>query len=429
MGDNAVLTRSEPEALSASLQRRVRDFIAFYEQHAYLAYNLALRITCDAETASVAVQRAFLSQLDESPSGLLAGTVQAAVAEASPRPDTRAAGDAEARRLMDSAAELAPAERAALGLADLAQVGPDEVGKALGLPSDQAAKLLQRAREGFGAGLGLSAAEAQEEAEHWMWAAPPNDIWEELYPRFHTALETQLRRGHAEQTLVLRGEGVAAPAESGRHATRGPRKRGRRLRLGISRPGRRAWLGIALALLVLGGLGAQQILGSDSGSDLASYESEVASPPGVPAADEPGTSEDGVKPHKPLTAALLDKLRLRELRQLRAYSKRQADSSLPARQRRAAARRIASIERAARARLRAQRKREDALREREARERARRNAPAPPPAVTPRRTAPSPRTEQPDRQSSSPAGPPANQEEADQTCLLNQDTGQYICPQ
>src|SRR5205807_2229957 len=94
------------------------------------------------------------------------------------------------------------------------------IGAALGLGGDRAAKLLHRAREGFGARLGLPRPEADAASRDWMWAAPPVAIWEELYPRFHRTAERQARRGGAESTLILGGdlasEEVGAPAPSRR---------------------------------------------------------------------------------------------------------------------------------------------------------------------------------------------------------------------
>jgi hypothetical protein len=433
VSDQALLTRPGQEGISAQLQERIRAFTAFYEQHAYLAYNLALRITCESRAAGRAVEHAFLKQLDEHPAGLVAGTVEAALRQVPARPDPSGAGDPEAQALLSAMSGLAPTERAAIALADLASAGPEGIGDALGLPRDQAAKLLHRGREALGAALGLPRPQADESARDWMWAAPPAQIWEELYQRFHVTVERQLRRGSAEHTLVLKADAGTVPAEAGRRA-------GRRLRRAVRVSGRPRWarrlrwnvaLPLAAILLAAGAVAATQLPGFGQGADPAGTEQYPAAPvPGDPASTQSATGDPAVKPHKPLTAALLDKLRLRELRQLREYSKRQADSSLPARQRRSAARRIAAIERAAQQRLRAQRKREAALADREARQRARDQASAPPPppsAERPRSQRPT-RPETPERDGSTPAGPPRNREEADKTCLLNEESGQYICP-
>jgi hypothetical protein len=136
-----------------------------------------------------------------------------------------------------------------------------------------------------------------------------------------------------------------------------------------------------------------------------------------------------VQPHKPLTAAELDKLRLQELSKLNEYTKRQANRRLPVPQRVAAAKGIADLQRAADQRLKAELKREQALRDQLARERAKSKAPPPPPPPSSRTTTPAPRTQSPKHQSSTPTAAPKRKPDASQTCLFNQDTGQYVCPQ
>ncbi|MDX6651016.1 MAG: hypothetical protein QOJ97_2967 [Solirubrobacteraceae bacterium] len=435
MSDQAVLTAPAQEGISAPLQERVRAFTAFYEQHAYLAYNLALRITCSPEAAGSAVQRGFLRQVEDRPAGLVAATAEAALQEAPAAPDVSAAGDPDAQTLLAAISKLAPAERAALALADLAHAGPDGIGEALGVPREQAANLLERSREAFATALGLSRTQGDEAARDWMWAAPPGEIWEELYPRFHRTVERRLRRGSVdEHTLILKPESAAAPASAGRAAKRRLKRRSRK-------PSRRRWsrrprwsivLPAALLLLAGGAGAATQLTGAGATGNSPAVSDQAAGSPGStdPVPTGPATGSDGsVTPHKPLTAALLDKLRLRELRQLGIYGRRQADASLPARQRLAASRRIAALERAAQQRLLAQQKRDAALRDRQARQRAQTQAPPPPPSSSaPQRPAsPSPRTQTPQNQSTTPA-PPANRQEADKNCLMDENTGQYICP-
>lgn len=418
----------------AALQERIRAFTAFYEQHAYLAYNLAVRITCAGDPAGNTVQTGFLRQIEDSPRGLVGALVEAALRETPVTPDPAAAGDSEAQTLLSAISQLAPAERAALALSDLVEADADGIGEALGLPSEQAANLLERGREGFATALGVSRADADEASRNWMWAAPPGEVWEELYPRFHRTVEGQLRNGASEHTLVLKREAATAPDTASRGAKR-------RLKRASVKPRRRWSRGLrwrivvpAFALLAAVAVAAAtQLGGSEATSDSPAAFDQAGGPSGPvdPEPSAPATGGDGaVAPHKPLTAALLDKLRLRELRQLRAYGRRQADKSLPARERRAATRRITAIERAARARLRAQQRRDAALRDREARQRARTQAPPPPPASSqPRPTTRTPRTQPPQNQRTTPTGPPRNRQEADQTCLMDQETGQYICPQ
>jgi hypothetical protein len=332
---------------------------------------------------------------------------------------------------MTAIAELAPPERAAIALADLARAGPDGVGVALGLDGDRAAKLLHRAREGFAARLGVPRPQADEAARSWLWAAPPEEIWQALYPQFHRAVERALRRGPLDHTLVL------GPADG---PAKSPAPPGRRRRGGgrVRRPrwGRRPrWTLIlsTIGVLSLGGIAGVRVMGANSHTSRDGSGSEVktlASPPGSApdALATPPTGASSVKTHKPLTPAELDKLRLRELNQLNDYTRSQADRRLSTAKRQAAARGIDSLQRAADRRLQAELKREQVLRDQLARERAKRNAPPPPSAPRPT-TKPVPRTQTPKRQTTSPSNPPRNKADANQSCLLDQDSGQYICPQ
>lgn len=433
MSDQAVLTEPRPESISASLQERIRAFTSFYEQHAYLAHNLALRIACAQAAAESAVQRGFLRQVGDRPAGLLAATVEAAMQEAVATADAGAAGDPEAQALLNAISTLPPAERAALALADLADADAEGIGEALGVPAAQAGQLLDRGRDAFATALGVSRPQADEAARDWMWAAPPNEVWEELYSHFHTAVERQLRRGSAEQTLVLKPDSATAPPAASRAAKRRLKRASSTMRRPrwARRPHWSVVLPAAFLLLALAVGAATQLGGSSDsgGSQPASDQSGTAPGSADPLPSGPATGEDdAVKPHKPLTAALLDKLRLRELRQLRDYGRRQADTSLPARQRRAASRRITALERAARARLLAQQRREAALRDRQARQNARTQAPPPPP-TSPRRTTPAAPTTPPRTQTPAPGAPPADRDDAEQKCLRDESTGQYICPQ
>jgi hypothetical protein len=190
----------------------------------------------------------------------------------------------------------------------------------------------------------------------------------------------------------------------------------------------RVLLAAAILVLGLGAVGITRMQASDASPNESPYASEADdSYSADPTPSQAAKQADAAKPRKPLTAALLDKLRLRELRQLRDYTKRQADTRLPARQRRAAARRISAIERAARARLRAQQRREAVIRDREARQRARDQAP-PAPASSPADRPPAPSQPRPRPQTTTPSTPPANRDDAERSCLLDENTGQYICP-
>ena len=435
MSEQAVLTRpaQDEASLSAQLQERVRGFTSFYEQHAYLAYNLALRVTGASQPAMHATQRGFLRELAGSEDGLVASTVQAALEEARAEPDPSEAGDAEAQRLLSAMAALAPAERAAVAVADLAHGGPETIADVLGIPAEQATKLLHRGREGLAERLGVSRAAADRATGDWMWAAPPNEIWEATYAEFHRAVERELRDQSVEATIVR--PAADAGGSSSRRTARSPRRprRKRDWLAPLRWLRRRSWSVVVplVALLAIGGVAAAMQL--TGGSTDPQDDVPASSVSGAVPTPEPSESATGDKSPKPrrLTPELLDKLRLRELKLLNKYAKRQTDLSLPARQRRAAARRVAELRREAQLRLRAERRREAAIRqqqEREARQRARTQAPPPPT----RETSPTPprETERRSTPTETPSGsPPQSQEEAESTCLQDQDTGQYICQQ
>jgi hypothetical protein len=196
-----------------------------------------------------------------------------------------------------------------------------------------------------------------------------------------------------------------------------------------------------LVAAIIVGLGAaaatRMVSGGASGGDVRSGGSSGApgagvrgSTPPAPASAAGGVDSGLVQPHKPLTPAELDKLRLRELNQLSDYTKRQANRRLTPSQRNEAGRGIADLQRAADKRLQAELRREQSLRDQLARSRAKAKAPPPPPRPgSPPTTnaAPTPRAQRPssDRRTA-PSKAPSKQQ---QTCLLDQDTGQYICPQ
>lgn len=418
--------------VSARLQERIRAFTSFYEEHAYLAYNLALRIVCVPELAMSAVQAGFLAQLQDRPAGLVAAVVDEALHEASSDVDPSGAGDVEAQRLMSAIAALAPAERAAVALADLTQAGPEAIAPTLDLEPDSASKLLHRAREGFAARLGLPRAEADQACRDWMWAVPPNAIWEELYPRFHQGTERHLRKGIGETTLVLGPDAQGAPTPARR--PRSQRRRRLPWRIDRRSRSRRATILVGAAVLALAGVAVAR-LGTHGGT--GGHRASSSQGPTLPASTAtgnesgPASSVPGagpIQPHKPLTPAELDKLRLRELRQLNRFTKRQANNRLSPAQRNDAARGIAGLQHAADHRLNAELRREQVLRDQLARERAKANAPPPPPPPSaPRRRTSKPSTSSTQTTPSTTA--PSGGRHSNETCLLDQDTGQYICPQ
>lgn len=403
---------------TAILHERTRELTSRYERHAYLVYNLALRITCAEAPAALAAERAFLTAADDE--ALIGAAARAALEEAPGRPPCDGAGDEQATALLRATAALPPVQRAALALTDLAEADAGEVASALALAPGIVEGILDRAR---------ADGPSDEERAGWLWAHPPDELWEHTYHRFHEETERDLSR----PTVVM----AAEPA-------RAPRRR------------RRRWP-LMLALLVAAGAGALYGtgvgLGGGGGGSASHPRGDQAAAASAPAAAAPAppppTGDQAttpvvapnpkagapVKPAKPLTPKELDALRMRELAQVKRYAERQADDSLSARQRQAAAREVAHFQRIAQKRLEAAARREAKLRSELARERAarRREAAArraaereadakaethkPPPQPTPKPAAKS-------------APPPAQTtpQGDDASCLYNADDGTYICP-
>src|SRR5207244_3006058 len=117
---------------AAALQQGTKRFSAFYERHAYLVYNLSLRITCDRAVAIESSRAAFLASVaaPDPDEGLVKTAVSQALAVAPHQPaDPKGAGDADAEAMLRATAVLTPAERATLALTDVAGASTIKIGQ------------------------------------------------------------------------------------------------------------------------------------------------------------------------------------------------------------------------------------------------------------------------------------------------------------
>ena len=389
---------------AAELQRRVRELTGLYERHAYLIYNLALRTTCEREAAIQAAQRGFL---DEAVRGgeearLVAATIAVSLAEARGRPDPHGAGDPEAEAMLAAVASLEPAERAALALHSLAGSGPREVGQTIGIGEPAALELLERAHQRFAEALGVAEEEAERRTAEWLWAPPPEELWEETYPQLHRVLE--------------RGGGG-----SGRRA-HGSGARGRISRR-FTRPLLRGWALAGVFALLAGGIALAAVSMKDSRPATKSQPAPGNAGSYRPGAVTPTTPAPAAADSNPAAADAQAKLRAKAIRD----AKRVAAAKRRARAR--ARKRVAAQgdNQSAEFRRRALERFDAAQRQRaleQARERARRRKsagqspdPPPPPAQRPATSKPKP---------SSDEAP--TKDEVEQRCLYNPDSGTYICP-
>lgn len=417
------------------LDERVADFVKLYEARAFLVYNVALRITCEAKPATAAAEAAFVGQAAHgaSEATLLPALVVSALGHAKRKPKPNGAGDAE-MRLMRVDAELPPTERAALALSQLADMDTSEIAALLHVDPAAGAQLLDRAMEAFALGAGVPPDSFAACYADWGWADPPAELWERVYPSFRRALERPaVAQAAADQLTQVLPAAVAGPAS--------PKRR--------PRVGKPALVAAVLALLAGGGAFAYTHRGGAEHVPTVreTYGGAAATPaqPSEPThANLPPASATGKddpvaavqsKPHKPLTAAELDGLRLKEVAMLRTYEKRQADKRLSQSQRDYAARKVAALQDLARQRLEVRRheralaKRERALaREELAAERRRQNGGA----DTQKQPATEDQPYQAPKQqqtSTTPSDSAPTQQEAQQECIEDQDSGQYICPQ
>jgi hypothetical protein len=393
--------------LSAFLQKRTREFTALYEQQAYPVYNLALRITCEREQAMVAAERAFLSQAPANGSGpdLAAATVAMALSCAADDPSVSGAGGPEAQEMLAAAAKLPPPERAALALAGIDGADPARIGKTMSLSEEVAAQLLDQALSDFTQTRERSIDDAQADLEGWLWAEPPVDLWENLYPRFYRAAEQHGRNGSADVDADRGGQqaGAGRLSRLSRFRLRGPltwRVRGRRVPL---------WAALAILSMLIVGLALARYAVDDGGSNEAGVKRQA---PAV----LPGESGSGGR--KALAPEQLDRLRRKELDDLAKNSK---------------------SEQARRARKRAQANAKHRPKSRQKSSRdgvVRREGGSSPvrrvsggdrdTSTTPKPTREAPQKE--NKQDSSKEQDAQKPVSEDEGCLFNPDASEYICP-
>lgn len=425
-------------------EEQAAAFTRLYEARAYLIYNVALRITCERKTAMSAAETAFLRQAEPGAdeAALLPATVSAALGHAARKPKPNGVGEAELP-LLRAAATLAPPERAVLALAVMADVATDELGAVLDVGAEQGAQLLERALAGFGEAAGLDAGAVYDAYVEWGWAEPPAELWERVYPQFRRAAERAVATSADEATQISKPERA--------------KRRGARLRAG--------WRRLLVAFVATGATAAGliAILGPSqpdagvasptavSAAAPASVANVPASEPAaIPEASSQGEPQDPVeavksKFHKPLTPQELDQLRLKELEALRNYQRRETDKRLTEAQRNYAANKVAAIRALARERAQVQRdakrvaRRERALERERARMEAQRRREAQQKAHQEQGSTQTaqPRP-QPQQSSSGSQGgkssgdngdSPPTSTQAEETCVQDQDTGAYICPQ
>jgi chemotaxis protein histidine kinase CheA len=251
---------------SSALQQGTREFAGLYERHAYLVYNLALRITVDREGAIDAACAAFLASLSASDGDaeLPRLTVRRALPTARQTPTPEAAGDAEAQAMLRATAELPPPERAVLALVGLASADIPAVAAALETTEEAAGSLIERAWTSFAGVARLPLDRAREAYASWLWAEPPGELWERLYPSFYAQLVRRVNAGPAQPDPVG-AAAVAAVAAAAPRPRRRERRRARREERDarrarppgrVRRAGRAIPLGRMVVMLVVLGAGA-----------------------------------------------------------------------------------------------------------------------------------------------------------------------------
>jgi hypothetical protein len=393
---------------------RLEQLTSQYERQAYVVWNVALRIGLTPERARDAARRAFLAQVtagDEARTALDAARL--AVEGAQPV-DPRSIDDP----VLAASAGLAPVQRAALALPALADAVAGQVATAFGITESAAHEVRAGALSQLGTLLAVPAVEAQQAYDELAWDEPPAELWQELYPDMHAAVTQHARALAAEPA-------TPTPAR-------------RRVRV-PSVP--RAAL-VPVALLAIAGV-AWAASGGGSGQGTA--QEGGAGTSGIISSSGSGSSSGGSEnTAPPLSAKELDRLRQKEIEDLKRFTARKADKSLPPRERKRAARKVDDLVKLAQARQEAAERRELAVRsalarERQARmrERARRREaredrdsaehtprpqePQPAPQPKPRRE---PQKPSDDGRDDKPA------DDGDQAeCLYDAGSGQYICPE
>lgn len=418
---------AEAQDRAASLQQGARAFAALYERNAYLVYNLTLRVTCDRRAAIVTASASFLAAgtNPEAERGLAKTATSQALALAADRVATpNGAGDAEAESMLAATATLSPPERAALALHGLAEATPEAIGEAMGLAEQAAAALLERSFEGLARGLRKGRTEAEEAYAAWLWAAPPDELWADLYPSYHRLLERRLREGERDGAASADSAAAAGPHKG---PSRRERRRARRAQSTAvaaaaggkprrrRRLGRRALWALAVLAVAGGGYAVASGTGLVGGSDQPAPESPLA-----PEQSFGG----GLSPEK------LDELRLRELERSgggSAADDEGEDAEPEDPEDRARARKLAAKRK--RAKELARRRAKLAKRRRELRERASRSTPAASPDRSPRRETRDRSPSSRDDSKRDSKNPPKDEDgRSIEDCLYHADEGTYVCP-
>jgi hypothetical protein len=441
-----MLVNADTRDVTAALQDATRDFAAFYENHAYVAYNVALRVTCERALAMAVAERAFLEQAAGPHDGdaLTAAVVSYALAEARPRPRPGGAGGADEEAMLEATARSLDArERAMLALTALTGDEPGAIASLLSLTGGGAEQLVESSYEKLAAARADTLAETYAAYEQWLWAAPPSALWEGLYPKFYRAAERALQPP------------VEADAELTQKLPR--QRRPKRRRRGLS--GMKFALALLLPALVVGGALAWGRMHEDTSPSTHAPSTAHASPAQTDFADTgdgsgsdmlpavtPGSDSGDAtaaapasKKRKPLTARELDQLRRNELRALELYSRRETDRRLTQAQREYASTKVGLLRELAQRRIEADR-RERALARaerraaRRERELARRQEEAGKNGQTMRLVTDDGSPDTTDNANSKDTSPPPSDgapkdsTEAQQECLYDSDSGTYICP-
>ena len=399
---------------------RLEQLTSLYERHAYVVWNVALRTAMDRERAMEAARRAFIGQVAAPDEARLAPEAGRFAAEASQPVDTRSVEDP----VLAATARLAAVQRAVLALDALS--GGEHAG-AFGLDAPTEQDVRRRASEQLAMLLSLQPADAEEAYADLPWEEPPEELWQQLYPELHAAVTRHARsRSPEAATEVL-------PGTRRWSAPRIPRA-------ALVPVAVFALAGVAWAASGGGSGSAPEPAGTSAGQPGSPAPASGASGGSAYSAgsDRTGPSGDSAPA---LSAEELDRLRQEEIEDLKRFTARKADRSLPPRARRRAARKVDDLVELAQARQRAAERRELALRRALARERAARmreenrreeredqeEEPAPEPArPAPRRDEPS---AQPPESRDKPDGDAPSDDEAQAECLYDEGSGAYICPE
>ena len=394
---------------------QLEQLTSLYERQAYVVWNVSLRTTLARGPALDAARRAFLGQVDAPDEPRLAADAARLAAELSEPVDPRLLDDP----VLAASACLAPAQRAVFALGTLA----GGTG-AFGLDESAEQEVRRRGLEQLATLLAVSAAEAEDAYADMPWEDPPEELWHTLYPELHAVVTKRARAEQVEAAVVepvpVRSRGRSVP-----HLPRAAL--------------------VPVAVLAIAGV-AWAASGGGSGSDSGSTAALDDSGSGAPVLGDSGGSNYSSEPEKSggsapaLTAEELDQLRQEEIEDLKRFTARKEDRSLPPRQRRRAARKVGDLVKLAQARQRAAERRELALRRALARERAARmreeargreereedqpEQRSPTPAPQPQPTEP-PQTKPRDRDEREDEAPANDQAE----CLYDEGSGAYICPE